>query len=1180
MDLPGGRARILPAVAGLRWSAGIWAAPLAWAGLAALMVRLGRADLVQATVAAAVALVGVGAARAVVASRGGLAGRLAEWVLLGTGVSWVVAEPAWQRSVIALAGAAISAALALVAVWPATSPTTQRRLAVVAATVAGLLLVPGAAGGPWWTLKALAMVFCAASTAHLLSGLVPPLLAVAATLATAAAIGPTHALGWLVPPLVLLAQRALATRNSYLASGLAVAAAALPPAGLAVSLGLLAGAARARRSPWPLLALLPAAALAWWRLPVSQTLLVAPSWSSLGLALPLTPAALPLLLPATVLALAARTRHPAEGRDVLAVGLLALPFLAPGPSTGAVVAGLWLAALPAAAPGARLTAPVARTLPWSLAASLCLLLLSPWGGAALLGCRQPWLTLGWGLALLASALPHRALRLAWVLPALGLLWTLPVEGRDRALTPGQELTLGAPRGGEWVLLVGTPDGSDAGAGLAPALEVIEGSAAPLVAGRDWPLPGAPCAHPLVVPRGSGRSAAARTRAVVRRSTDTATTLRASRSVVIRAEDGARWLERRGRLYGLLGGALLLLLAAHLVPAAAERPLALATAALVAALVAVGGSVEPLALTAVHAAPDSAAVVLLAAWLAVLPALGRRRLLAAALLLVPLALAQPLLRGAAGDEVYHLQLLESLRDDHDLDLSNNLDPARPDQAAYLGYGKTLIHSPALALLTLPGYLVLGHRGALILIALMVAGGLALAARRAEDLCRSQRAVTAAWVAGLVSYPALTFATQLWPAAAGILVVGILLLASARGARVGTILAATAALLVKLRLGLLTLPVAAVAAVRRGGRGLLLLTGLLAAVLALVTVVYGGPLERHHLAELLPAGPWPPLRALWGLLWDSAGGLALSAPLWLAALCFLPGLWRRAGQGERALLVGGGLTVLVLTLRSSGEWFGGGSPPARYLVPLLPLIVLALAEALRRPAGRRLIALLAPWAAVAAWVAATRPLWLFNPADGGWWLADRLAPAFGVAARDLFPSLIRPAAAALWAPLVGVVVALWWVRRSRSGAVALAVLGLIAVLALAAVRREPVVQVEDPQVRHLGGAADPPSGTMNRAAQEIAWRLASGEEVRVPWRPPLGAALSARARVEGPGPARGRLLASWGGGPQTWRPLRGPAWQRVALPQPPSLDRGWLTLRWEAVPGEPAYHLLLDRVESGP
>jgi hypothetical protein len=1164
----------------MRWRAGIWAAPVAWIALAALLVRLGRAEPVAAAVAAAVALLGCGAGRAVAASRGGVAGRIAEWVLLGCGVAWVLAEPAWQRTVVALVGATVSAALSLVAVWPLASPEARHRLAVVAASCAGLLLVPGVAGAPWWALKALAVVLSAAVTARLLSGLVPPLLAVAAVVAMAAAIGPAHTLAWLLPPLVVLALRALASRNAALLAGLAVVAAALPPAGLAASLGLLAGALRVRRSPLPLLALVPAAAVAWWRLPAAGAVLLRPDWSSLESILPLSPAALPLLLPAVALGLAARTHHPADGRDVLAVGLLVLPLLAPGPWTPAVAASLWLTALPAVAAAGRISGALARTLPWSLAAGATMLVLSPWGGGALLGCRQPWLTAGWAVALLATLVPHRGTRLAWVLPALGLLWVLPVEGRDRTVAPGQELTLAAPASGAWVLLVGAAGAPEPRPLLTPVLEVVEGTAAPLVAGRDWPLPDTPCAHPLKVPDRTGRQATAHTRALVRRDAAGATTVRATHATVLRAEDAGRWLERRRRLYGLLGGALVVLLVGHLVAGASHRPLDIATTVLLAALVAAGSAVEPLALGAARAAPDAAAAVLLATWLALLPVLGRRRLLAAALLLVPLALAQPLLRPAAGDEVYHLELIESLRHDHDLDLSNNLDPGDPEQAAYLVYGRKLIHSPLLAAATLPGSLLLGHGGALALVALMMAGGLALAARRGEDLNRSQRTVTAAFVACLATFPALTFASQLWPAAAAVLVVGLLLRASARGARAWIILGAAGALLIKVRLGLLTLPMAMVAALRRGRRGLSLLVVALVAVLAMVALVLGRPLGRHGLAELLPTPPWQPMVALWGLLWDSAGGLALAAPLWLAGLVFLPALWRRAGAGERSLIVGLGLTVAVLAMRSQGEWFGGGSPPARYLVPALPLILLGLAEALRRRRGRRLLGLLVPWAAVAAWVAATRPLWLFNPADGGWWLADRLAPALAAAARHVFPSLIRPGPAALAVPLLLLASALWWTRRCRRGAAAMTVLGLVVVVAVTAFRREAVVHAEDPQVRHRGGVAEPPSGTMNRAAHGIAWRLAPGDEIVVPWRAPLGSRLEARVRLEGGQRASGRLLASWQGGRLSRRPLRGRHWQQVELPRPLALGRGWLTLRWQAAADDDPVALLVDRLEAAP
>ncbi len=611
--------------------------------------------------------------------------------------------------------------------------------------------------------------------------------------------------------------------------------------------------------------------------------------------------------------------------------------------------------------------------------------------------------------------------------------------------------------------------------------------------------------------------------------------------------------------------------AGLGPRASPLPFAIGLTVWLGGLVAAGSGFAPLARAAFRAAPDLAAVAWLAAAAVWIPKLGARRLLAGFLLLVPLAVAQPVLRHPAGDEIYNLKLEQSLVEDHDLDITNNIDRSNPAEAIYLADARGLIHSPGLALLALPGYVLLGETGSLLAVAFLVALAAALAARRADELGFGRRAVTLAWLLSLGTYPALTFATQFWPAAAGMAAVAILLWAAAKPAPWAAIATAAASLLIKVRLGLVTLPVAAVAALRRKRAvSILVLAGAVVAAGAAVAVFLGGPLGVHHLSELEPVSLLAPLRALWGLAWDAAGGLLVAAPLWLVALTGLPAVWRRGGPGERALIVGGGLTVLALLPR--GEWWGGGSPPARYLVPLLPLVVLALAAIASRSRGRRVLALALPWAALAAWIAVTHPLWWFNPTDGGFWLADALARNLHAAARRIFPSMIRPDMAALTVPLGLIILALWWVRRRRAAAAAVAILVFSAGVAWAVAVPAARVDVEDPQVIHHGGHAQPPPGTFFRSAHGISWRLGRGQSVVIPWDPPRNAPLVLRARLAGGRP--GTLSIRWSGGIPAVAGLSTRRWTMTALPPPPASGRGELRLTWEGPPGSMAD---LDRVE---
>jgi len=1146
----------------------VWAAPVGWCAVAGVAVRAGRLEPVAAGVAAGVVLLAVGLARHLAGGRGGAAGRAADLLLLLTSLGLLLAEPGGDRALVAQLGALGAAGLTAFGILPRAGVGLRPWLLALLGGAAGASLAPGLAGGAWWGLGAAASVLALAGVGWALGGVAPPALAAAATVAVAAAVGPGDPRALALPLLAAVGLWGLARRRSVLVAVAGVAAAAVPPAGLALSVALLAVAARQDRSPLPLLGLLPALVVAFGLLPEGVALVHAPRWRELVPALPLSLGSLPVLLPLVVAGLGARRSPDGDARDGLVAGLILLPLVGGGGSSAVTAAALWLLAVPAAASPARART-VAATLPWTFAAAGALLLLAPWGGAELVAVRQPHLTAGWALALLLTGLPVRAAALAFVLPAAGLLWTLPVEGRDRVLAAGDRLRLPA---GEQVLLVGLSGSAGGVTAGAPVLAPVEGAVAPVVAGADCPLPLAPARRPLAVPRGPGAGTAAGTRAVVRRTGPAE--LEARASLVVRLEPGQAWRARRVRLGALLAGALALLLLAHLHPRARAGPLAVGAVVLLGAVVASGCSGLPLARTAVRAAPDLAVAAALAAWLALEPALRRRRFAAGVLLLVPLALAQPLLRPPAGDEVYHLQLLESLATDRDLAVADNLDPRRPDEAQYLPYGDRLIHSPLLALGVLPGFLVAGHAGAVALLAVAVAAALALVARRAEELGAPRAAVTWGWSLALLTYPTLTFATQLWPDGAAVLLVALLLHAAARPSPGVAAVAAAGALLLKVRLGLIALPLA-LASVRGRWRALALLALAVMAAVGAVWFLLGGPLERHSMAELVPASATRPLLALWGLAFDPAGGLAFSAPLWLAGACFLPAVWRRGGGGERALMAGGALTLAVLVLRREGEWFGGGSPPARYLVPLLPLALLALVEALRSRHGRMLVRLALPWAAVAAWVSTTRPLALFNSGDGGWWLGDSVARALSGPARSLFPSVIRPGLATLLVPLLLLGAAVLWQRRARSGAVGATMVALALLAALTAGGRVARVHAEDPQVRHRGGRVDPPAGTVGRASRVIAWRLPAGAALEVPWRPWQGRRLVARVRLDGVQGA-GRLEASWDGGVPLRVEVRGARWTQVALPPPPTLGRGRLRLEWS--PGSSG-ELLVDWVGVG-
>ncbi len=372
------------------------------------------------------------------------------------------------------------------------------------------------------------------------------------------------------------------------------------------------------------------------------------------------------------------------------------------------------------------------------------------------------------------------------------------------------------------------------------------------------------------------------------------------------------------------------------------------------------SVEPLRLLGERLAVDLAMAALLAAWLPAARVWLRRRrvFVTVAAVLVPLAIATPHLTPPLyGDEPFHLVVMESLAGDRDLDIADDLDLDHHPQNQLYAPGRPLFHAPVLGLLLLPGYVVAGRAGALFLLALMGAALAVLIARRSRDLGLAESSVGPLVLVLAMTYPLASFSTQIWPELPGALAVAALLVLAARsrGGRWLALAVAVVAAAVKTRLGLLTLPIAAAAWLRRRPlRGLIALVMASGAVLAVGWLTMGhpfGPYRRFR--HLIPADPALAARVVGGLVFDAAGGLAFTAPLLIAALAGVVMLWRRGGPGERAMLVGCGLTLAALL--HSTEWYGGGAPPARYLVPMLPAFALAgglvLASPLRwrRPVG---------------------------------------------------------------------------------------------------------------------------------------------------------------------------------------------------------------------------------------
>lgn len=606
-------------------------------------------------------------------------------------------------------------------------------------------------------------------------------------------------------------------------------------------------------------------------------------------------------------------------------------------------------------------------------------------------------------------------------------------------------------------------------------------------------------------------------------------------------------------------------------------------------------VEPLRSCGEAFAAELAIGAVVAAWL---PG-GRRWLInqrafaAAATLLLPLAALAPHLAPPLGDDNYHLLLMESLVRDGDLAVANNYDLERyPNQAVYRPFDTTFVHSPALAVLLAPGFAIAGRSGAGVFMALAGSALFTLALRRSRALGVPHTRVALLGAVALLSYPLITFSTQLWTEVPGALLAlactAPLAVPRFRGA-IAAGFAVLAALL-KTRLALAVLPPAAAAwwgpLRRRRVLGVAFAAFLISGVAwLLVSAVVDNPLDpmgRRRFTDLLPHDPFQPLRVLGGLAFDAAGGLAFAAPLLLAGLAGTARLWRRGGAGERGLLLGGLATVVALL--HAVEWRGGDSPPARYLVVLWGFLVLALGMLfVGRQRARSVLRLFLPPTLVVSWVAITRPALLVNVGDGASWLSASLARRLGADVLDLFPSFLRVTPATWLVPLVMVACIAGLAATVRRGTgfvraltrVSVGVWLLLgtALLVVASSKTDTTVEVEDPQVVHLAGAPEPPMGAFSRFLVPNGWRLADGEAVVVPLRPPAGAKLHLEGWLEGEARSGATLMLCYDSSEEQAVAVRGLSRGAIRLPDPQVSGKVHLAIRLVAPAGGSA---VLDRI----
>ena len=341
-------------------------------------------------------------------------------------------------------------------------------------------------------------------------------------------------------------------------------------------------------------------------------------------------------------------------------------------------------------------------------------------------------------------------------------------------------------------------------------------------------------------------------------------------------------------------------------------------------------------------------------------------------------------GPEGDEPHYLMVADSLLRDHDVSLERDYADGRyrPFHPATLaphyrvrGRGGEIysLHALGLSLLVLPAYAAFGYAGAsffMALLAVALVGQLRALLREAVGDGADGVAWLMALSPPLVHYAGLVF-TEI-PAAL-IVTLGLRHGRAAPSARAALATGAALAFLPWLNVRYAILAVALLAfaltarpAVRVAAAWL---APSVASALALAFYhwhlygffdprrVYG---RRPELSLAgLPTG-------LPGLLFDQEFGLLVYAPIFVLAVPGLLALWRRSPRLAAATAV---LAAAVIAVAGAWPmWRGGFNPPARFLVPIIPALALAVAARLTRgwTAGAALLAAWGLWTgAVGTW-----------------------------------------------------------------------------------------------------------------------------------------------------------------------------------------------------------------------
>ncbi|NJP05872.1 MAG: hypothetical protein HC837_09730 [Chloroflexaceae bacterium] len=322
----------------------------------------------------------------------------------------------------------------------------------------------------------------------------------------------------------------------------------------------------------------------------------------------------------------------------------------------------------------------------------------------------------------------------------------------------------------------------------------------------------------------------------------------------------------------------------------------------------------------------------------------------------------------GDEPHYLIQAHSILVDGDFDVLNN--HQNGDFLAFYGRdylqphlhyyaGEPYPHHPMLGVpfTMLPGYLLAGAIGALVLLCVLMAAAMVCLYRASCAFVPSNAALATTLCAGAM-YPIVIYSHQIYPESIAFVLVALalsLILRPATGRwrvqalAVGFTLALLPHLHFKMVLLSATLYLAFLWSQRR--RWLLALLWSLAPVLISAFAFFGwlfSVFGRFFFYFFLQqsGGSFEEAHSdgITGLLFDQAHGLFFYAPWYLLALVGFWFLWQRPAHRGHALFLVFMYATYHVSVGAASHWISGATPAPRYIIPIVTILVLFCAVAL--------------------------------------------------------------------------------------------------------------------------------------------------------------------------------------------------------------------------------------------